>query len=136
MSRKVYNKLVRSEIPDIIKSEGRECVYIELETSDETERKIVKNLLKEKVLEEAKEVLESKNRGELLEEIGDLLDVIDELLRLECFDMHKSYNVDFIKQNLQTIRSSKNITKGKFKSECQNSYHLKYIKLLSVDDEN
>lgn len=133
MSKKIYNKLVRSEIIDIIKSDGKEAMYIELDARDETQLKMIKNLLKEKLVEEANEVLGAKNKGDLLEEIGDVLDVVDEILTLtsEMF-----YNTEVIKKELEQIRASKNIRRGGFvkRDRSAHGYELKYIKLLSVDD--
>jgi predicted house-cleaning noncanonical NTP pyrophosphatase (MazG superfamily) len=135
VSKKVYNKLVRSEIPDIIKSEGRECTYIELNSDDDKDLKIIKKMLKEKLVEEAQEVQESTHKSSILEEIGDVLDVIDEIL-----DIHSEmlYVGSDIRKELEVIRKAKSIQKGRFlkKVHGQNGCEFKYIKLLSVDDEN
>ena len=77
MSRKLYNKLVRSEIPTIIRESGRECIYGVLTVKDNKDE-IIK-LLKEKLVEEANEVLEAIHRGDILEEMGDLYSVYYEL---------------------------------------------------------
>lgn len=138
MSRKVYNKLVRSEIPDIIKSEGKQCTYIELDPYDETEAKIITTLIKEKIVEEANEVLEAKTKGQILEEIADLYDIIDELL---SFLSQNRYFTKEIKDDIEIIRKAKSISKGKFiKLVSTNNKSMvdnpRYIKLLSVDYEN
>lgn len=133
VSKKIYNKLVRSEIIDIIKADGKEAMYIELDARDETQLKMINNLLKEKLVEEANEVLGAKNRGDLLEEIGDVLDVVDEILTLTS---ERFYSMDETMKELDQIRASKNIRRGGFlkRDRSAHGYELKYIKLLSVDN--
>lgn len=63
---KTYNKLVRDKIPDIIKSDGKNC-DIEVVTKKEHF-----NLLKEKLIEETQEFMEDEN----LEELADVLEVL------------------------------------------------------------
>lgn len=133
MSRKIYNKLVRSKTIDIIKDDGRTATYIELDARKEDQLKVIINLLKEKLIEEATEVLEAKNKGDMLEEIGDLLDVVDEILLLSV----ESYQgIDSIKKDLEVIREAKNIKRGEFlkKERNQGCFEYKYTKLLAVDD--
>lgn len=132
MGKKVYNKLVRSEIPEIIKSEGRTCTYVELDVEEDKDHII--QLLKEKLIEEAQEVMEAKHRGNLIEELGDLNSVYHELVRL----LGCSYVIG-------DVSKAKDIQKGQFKIgvdvngrrvSSRDPYDsLKYIKLISVDDE-
>jgi len=64
-------KLVRDKIPEIIKSEKRNCEYYiasDFEYSVELFKKIV---------EEAIEVQESKSKDDLLEELADVIEVIN-----------------------------------------------------------
>ncbi|MBE6090532.1 MAG: phosphoribosyl-ATP pyrophosphohydrolase [Clostridium beijerinckii] len=63
---KVYNKLVRDKIPEIIKADGREF-DIEIATEEEKYE-----LLEEKLREEVNEFLEDKN----LEELADVMEVL------------------------------------------------------------
>lgn len=63
---KLYNKLVRDKIPEIIKVDGREC-----ETLVVTEEEKYK-LLEDKLQEEVNEFLEDKN----LEELADVMEVL------------------------------------------------------------
>lgn len=63
---KVYNKLVRDKIPEIIKKQGREC-DIEIAPKDKKYE-----LLEEKLKEEVNEFLEDKN----LEELADVMEVL------------------------------------------------------------
>ncbi|MDR3597730.1 nucleoside triphosphate pyrophosphohydrolase [Clostridium sp.] len=63
---KVYNKLVRDKIPEIIKADGREC-GIEVVVKEEKYK-----LLEDKLQEEVNEFLEDKN----LEELADVMEVL------------------------------------------------------------
>lgn len=63
---KIYNKLVRDRIPEIIKADGKEC---ETEIVRGIEKK---ELLEKKLLEEVQEYIEDKN----LEELADIMEVL------------------------------------------------------------
>lgn len=63
---KVYNKLVRDKIPEIIEVDGRKC---EIRIADKKEHYV---LLEAKLEEEVKEFLEAKN----LEELADVMEVL------------------------------------------------------------
>lgn len=63
---KVYNKLVRDRIPEIIKESGKEC---EIEIVNGIEKQ---ELLEKKLLEEVNEYMEDKN----LEELADVMEVL------------------------------------------------------------
>lgn len=70
---KVYNKLVRDKIPEIIEKDGKKAEVIVL--SDEGYRKA----LKKKLVEEVEEYLANDS----IQEILDILEVIDAVLKLE-----------------------------------------------------
>lgn len=72
-------KLVRDKIPEIIVSKWEKCEY-----HIASEEEYFKSLL-DKVLEEAWEVMSSKNDVELKEEIADLYEVIDAILKNKNF---------------------------------------------------
>ncbi|MDV4151758.1 nucleoside triphosphate pyrophosphohydrolase [Clostridium sp. AL.422] len=63
---KLYNKLVRDRIPDIIKESGKEC---EIEIVKGVDKQ---GLLEKKLLEEVNEYMEDKN----LEELADVMEVL------------------------------------------------------------
>lgn len=63
---KVYNKLVRDRIPEIIKESGKECEIEIVNGIDKQE------LLEKKLLEEVNEYMEDKN----LEELADVMEVL------------------------------------------------------------
>ena len=73
---RIFNKLVRDNIPDIITSNGEESVTRIL--ADE-EYKVE---LYKKLLEEANEVISSKNSDETLEELADVLEILRSIAEL------------------------------------------------------
>jgi len=73
---RVFNKLVRDNIPDIIASKGEESVTRIL--ADE-EYKVE---LYKKLLEEANEVISSKNSDETIEELADVLEILRSIAEL------------------------------------------------------
>lgn len=74
---KIYNKLVRDKIPEIIIGNGGEPVTRIL-TDEE-----YKNELERKLLEEYNEVLSTKTRDERIEELADMLEIIKSLAEFE-----------------------------------------------------
>ncbi len=73
MSERVYNKLVRDNIPDIIREQGETPV---VRTLDDEEYAAC---LAEKLREEVEEFLEESN----LDELSDILEVLDALSNLQ-----------------------------------------------------
>lgn len=73
---KVYNKLVRDRIPEIIEADGKQAVC-HIADVDE-----MKGLLDQKLLEEVGEFIE----GPCIEEIGDILEVLNALVDAYGFD--------------------------------------------------
>lgn len=74
--KKDINKLVRDRIPEIIEKDHKKPMYRIIEDNDEF---LIK--LKNKLLEEANEVVLSDNDKELVEELADLFEVIDSILK-------------------------------------------------------
>ncbi len=70
MNRKIYNKLIRDKIPEIIKSKGHSPKVSVLKESDYREA------LKVKMAEEAKELVEAETREEVLNELSDIQELI------------------------------------------------------------
>ena len=70
MARKTYNKLVRDRIPDIIRSERRDCGTEIMAESD------YRRALVQKLVEEAQEVADAAP-DKLVAELADLLEVFD-----------------------------------------------------------
>lgn len=95
---KVYNKLVRDNIPDIILNKGEKPIT---RTLSNEEYKIE---LEKKLYEEYQEVLSATNPQEKLEELADMLEIIISLARLE------DSNID----NVIEIAKRKKIKRGGF----------------------
>jgi len=73
---KVYNKLVRDKIPEIIKKNGEPIIR----TLDDNE---FKQELEKKLYEEYLEVLEATTTEEKIEELADMLEIVSALSKLE-----------------------------------------------------
>lgn len=92
---KVYDKLVRDKIPEIIRVDGKECEVI-LAAKEE-----MKGLLEKKLLEEVKEYMEDKN----LEELADIMEVLFGL----------AHNLGYTEEELLAKREDKCEERGGFK---------------------
>ena len=95
---KVFNKLVRDNIPDIIKQNG-ETPVTRILNDDEYKEELYK-----KLIEEANEVIESKDSNSTLEELADVLEVLKAIAKLNNSDLN-----DVIK-----IGDQKRIKRGGF----------------------
>jgi predicted house-cleaning noncanonical NTP pyrophosphatase (MazG superfamily) len=71
-------KLVRDKIADFVFEERGEILNTRIASSKE-----IKQLLLDKILEEAQEVYTSQTKENLAEELGDLLEVIKALTEIE-----------------------------------------------------
>ena len=90
-----YNKLVRDKIPEEINSEpGRKCKYRILNDTEYLKE------LNKKVLEEANEFIEENS----IEELGDLMEVINAIMKL------KGYNM----KDIERVMKAKEEKKGAF----------------------
>ena len=78
--RVIYEKLVRDRIPEIMDREG---VRYEVGTLDPD---AFREALLAKVVEEAGELRVAASRGEVVEEIADVCEVLDALMALEGID--------------------------------------------------
>ena len=83
---RTYNKLVRDNIPNIIKNNG-ETPIIRILTNEE-----YKQELEKKLYEEYQEVLESSGEDRI-EELADMLEVIKALAKLENKDLEDIINI-------------------------------------------
>lgn len=91
---KIYNKLVRDKIVDIIEGEGRKVNYIILDDKD------YRKELNKKLQEEVKEYLEDNN----VEELADIVEVIYGILN--------SMNVSI--EDFEKVRMDKKEKRGAF----------------------
>lgn len=90
---KLFNKLVRDNIPEIIKSNGEEAIIrilSDLEYKDE---------LYKKLLEETNELIESKNKEELILELADIYEVIKSIAELNNVTVDEVKRVALEKRN-------------------------------------
>lgn len=92
---KVYNKLVRDKIPQVIEKDGRKC-----ETSIVTKEQLLP-LLEEKLKEEVNEFIQDKN----LEELADIMEVVFGLAE----------NLGYSEEDLLKKREEKKEERGGFK---------------------
>ncbi len=96
---KIFNKLVRDKIPEIIEKEGK---FPKLRILSEIEYR--KELLK-KLIEEANEVISAQdNKEDLTKEIGDVLELIDSII--------KTFNLD--PQDVTDLKEKRKQERGGF----------------------
>ncbi len=82
--RYTYNKLVRDKIPENInKKIGKKCKYTILDDTMYLQE------LNKKVLEEANEFIEENS----MEELGDLMEVINAIIKLKGYKMEEVYKI-------------------------------------------
>ena len=74
---RIYNKLVRDNIPDIIMSNGENPITRILSNEEYKEE------LEKKLYEEYQEVLNTTNSEDRIEELADMLEIIIALAKLE-----------------------------------------------------
>ncbi len=97
--KEIYNKLIRDRIPEIIEKNGSKSKVRVLD-----DEKYKEELLK-KIIEEAKEVLETKgDRKELTKEVGDVLEIIDYLVKVFGLDS----------EEIEKMRKERKESKGGF----------------------
>src|SRR5215203_6129320 len=102
-----YNKLVRDRIPEIIRSEGRECAVKIMEIDE------YYHALREKLIEEAQETANAEP-GDMVKELADLYEVIDTVIKV--------FNLD--KDVILTIQQKLRDERGGFE---------KRLKLIGTD---
>ncbi len=108
-----YAKLVRDKIPGWHQKSGHRVSGRQLK-GDELRAALI-----QKLHEEADEVSGALSREELIEEIGDVQQIIDDLLATETIS----------KETLQTTMKKKADRKGGFRNG-------EYIDTVTIDDEN
>lgn len=96
-----YHKLIRNKIPKIINSNHQKCQVKKLSNSE------YKKALKHKLIEESEEVL-TANKNDLAEEIADIYEVIDTLIKVNKLG----------KKEIFKIQKEKRKLKGKFDKKC------------------
>lgn len=104
---KVFNKLVRDKIPEIIEKSGGEPFTVIL-SPDEYSK-----CLNDKLLEECNELINATNNLSKTEELADVLEVIYSIAKFSGISL----------KNLEEIRKNKKSKNGGFESRI----FLKYI---------
>lgn len=79
---KVYNKLVRDKIPEIIKN-NNEIPIVRILSDEEFKKELYK-----KLLEECNEVLQNESSDNVIEELANVLEIVKSISKLEgkCLD--------------------------------------------------
>lgn len=83
--RKIYNKLVRDNIPKMIEKSGRKAQYRVLEDKEEYIQ-----ALRNKLLEETNEFLAAQSVREMVDELNDIKEVVDaiaDVIGIDCREM-------------------------------------------------
>lgn len=97
MPTKTYHKLVRDRIPEIIEADGKTCAWETLSQEDYI------RLLDEKLNEELSEYQENKS----LEELADLLEVMQAVVRARGWTL----------EELEHVRADKAAKRGGFEKK-------------------
>lgn len=98
MKKIIYKKLVRDNIPKIIKDKGESCEFYQLDEQTYSHE------LRNKLTEEIKEYLSSKSDLESIEELADILEIIHSLAKIH----NKSF------EDIENVRWNKFIKRGGF----------------------
>lgn len=97
--RKVYHKLIRDKIPEIIEKAGEKPKVRKLKKAEFLLE------LKKKILEEAKELQSTENKKEISDEIVDIQELLDWLIK----------ELKISQSKIKTLQVKKNQKRGSFK---------------------
>ena len=92
MERKIFNKLVRDKIPELLDKNGGET-----ETEILDDKKYVKYLFN-KLKEECEEVITATSKENLAEELADLLEVMKAIAKTNDIDFEEIEKIRKVKQ--------------------------------------
>lgn len=95
-----YPKLVRDRIPEIIEKNEKKKV----KTRILKDNKEYLNFLLKKIEEETNELINTKNKKHLVEELSDVMEIIDEILKLKNLNL----------KEIRKAQKEKNIKRGGF----------------------
>jgi predicted house-cleaning noncanonical NTP pyrophosphatase (MazG superfamily) len=99
---KIYNKLIRDNIPELIEKDGQKYSMKIL-----SEEEFKEELLK-KLVEEAQEVLEAKDKNkELVKELADVLEVMENIISIFKLD----------KNEIEKVQNERRISRGGFEKK-------------------
>lgn len=94
-----YNKLIRDRIPEIVKKAGWKPTVRTLKKSE------FLNAIKKKVLEEAGELIQTKDKKGIIDEIADIQELIDVL----------TSEIKLTESHIKKFQSAKREKRGGFK---------------------
>jgi predicted house-cleaning noncanonical NTP pyrophosphatase (MazG superfamily) len=81
---KIYNKLIRDNIPELIEKDGQKY-QVKILCEEEFKEELLK-----KLVEEAREVLEAKDENkELIKELADVLEVMENIMSIFKLDKNE-----------------------------------------------
>ena len=89
---KKFNKLVRDNIPNIIENNNEVAVTKILDDLE------FRTELYKKLQEECNEVIKSTNSSEILEELGDVIEVVRAIAKLEGTNINEIINIANLKR--------------------------------------
>lgn len=101
-TRVYYNKLVRDNIPDIIKGKREHCEVRHITDVQEFQQELFK-----KIREEAASLAMSRTKEEFLEEYADLMAVLEEIV----------VQLNITTDELRQVRSENLLRKGRYKHQ-------------------
>ena len=136
---KVFNKLVRDNIPDIIASNGEEAV-IKVLDDDEYKKELYK-----KLLEETNEVISSKDFNETIEELADVLEILSAIAKLnnkklddvvEVADGYANFLIGQGKAIAATADNLKKLKEDKEKEAEEAAHQLQVLNKLKDEINN
>lgn len=102
ISRVYYNKLIRDNIPEIIRAKNQECEIRKITDMQEFQQELFK-----KIKEEATSLAMSRTREEFLDEYADLMAVLEEIIQQLGLDI----------EDLNKARSDNVLKKGHYKQQ-------------------
>lgn len=102
ISRVYYNKLIRDNIPEIIRAKNQECEIRKITDMQEFQQELFK-----KIKEEATSLAMSRTREEFLDEYADLMAVLEEIIQQLSLDI----------EDLNKARSDNVLKKGHYKQQ-------------------
>ncbi len=101
-TRIYYNKLVRDNVPDIIRGKRQDCEVRRITDMQEFQQELFK-----KIKEEGTSLAMARTKKQFLEEYADLMAVLEEII----------YQLDITPDDLREIRSENLLRKGRYKKQ-------------------
>lgn len=100
ITRIYYNKLVRDNVPDVIRGKRINCEYYQITDPQEFQQELFK-----KIKEEAASLSSARTREEFLNEYADLMMVLNTIMQL----------LEITPEEITSIKSENHLKKGAYK---------------------